>query len=207
QLYRSLIFYFEFIKNNFHPQSFTYIVCHGLKFYFCTRSSNHILLFAPPIGLSSHPILWFCSIGTLEVLHPKFFVSLRRLSTYFLWEIKIPCVEYATSIPRKYFSFPNSFISNYVANFSFRVSFSISSSPLGMTEKTFTSLAPMCGSRQRVAGKENTMGDSSEDMKCYSPKTKMRIRQIKKLEAKLGERLERMEKKNKKDFDFIKRDT
>ncbi|RDY06191.1 hypothetical protein CR513_09865, partial [Mucuna pruriens] len=62
---------------------------------------------------------WFCSIGTLEVLHPNFLVSLRRSSTYFLWEIKIPCLEYATLIPRKYFSFPNSFISNCVANFSF----------------------------------------------------------------------------------------
>ncbi|RDX69364.1 hypothetical protein CR513_51530, partial [Mucuna pruriens] len=55
-----------------------------------------------------------------EVLHPKFPVSLRRSSTYFLWEIKIPCLEYVTSIPRKYFSFPNSFISNCVVNFSFR---------------------------------------------------------------------------------------
>ncbi|RDY09251.1 hypothetical protein CR513_06409, partial [Mucuna pruriens] len=80
------------------------------------------------IELSSHPILWFCSIGTPEVLHPNFPISLRRLSTYFLWEIKIPYLEYATSIPRKYFNFPNFFISNFVANFSFKVSFSISSS-------------------------------------------------------------------------------
>ncbi|RDX97894.1 hypothetical protein CR513_19269, partial [Mucuna pruriens] len=40
----------------------------------------------------------------------------------------IPCLKYATSISRKYLSFPNSFISNCVANFSFRVSFSTSSS-------------------------------------------------------------------------------
>ncbi|RDY12482.1 hypothetical protein CR513_02725, partial [Mucuna pruriens] len=42
-----------------------------------------------------------------KVLHPNFPISLRRSSTYFLYEIKIPCLEYATSIPRKYFSFPN----------------------------------------------------------------------------------------------------
>ncbi|RDY05850.1 hypothetical protein CR513_10257, partial [Mucuna pruriens] len=46
---RSLIFYFEVIKNNLHPQSFTYTLCHGSEFYFFTRSSNHILLLAPPI--------------------------------------------------------------------------------------------------------------------------------------------------------------
>ncbi|RDX61321.1 hypothetical protein CR513_60464, partial [Mucuna pruriens] len=47
QLHRSFVFYFEVIKNNLHPQSFTYIVCDGLKFYFFTRLSNHILLHAP----------------------------------------------------------------------------------------------------------------------------------------------------------------
>ncbi|RDY09800.1 hypothetical protein CR513_05794, partial [Mucuna pruriens] len=41
---------------------------------------------------------------------------------------KIPCLEYATSTPRKCFNFPNSFISNCVASFSFRFIFSISSS-------------------------------------------------------------------------------
>ncbi|RDY05241.1 hypothetical protein CR513_10946, partial [Mucuna pruriens] len=66
--------------------------------------------------------------GIPEVLHPNFPVSLRRSSTYSFWEIKIPCLEYETFILRKYFNFPNSFISNCVANFSFRVSFSISSS-------------------------------------------------------------------------------
>ncbi|RDX95081.1 hypothetical protein CR513_22446, partial [Mucuna pruriens] len=89
------------------------------------------------VGLSSHPILWFCSIGTLEVFHPNFSVSLRRSSTYFRWEIKMPCFEYATSILRDYFSFHNSFISNCVANFSFRVSLSISSSPVSMKEGIF----------------------------------------------------------------------
>ncbi|RDX90462.1 hypothetical protein CR513_27672, partial [Mucuna pruriens] len=108
--------------NNLHPQSFTYIVCHGSKFYICTRSSNLILLLAP----SSTP----------EVLHPNFPLSLRRSSTYFLWEVKILCLEYATSIPRKYFNFPNSFISNCVANFSFRVNFSISSSPITIISST-----------------------------------------------------------------------
>ncbi|RDY02364.1 pol, partial [Mucuna pruriens] len=55
---------------------------------------------------------------TFFTLNPM--VLLNRLSTYFLWEIKIPYLEYATTIPRKYFRFPNSFISNCVANFSFR---------------------------------------------------------------------------------------
>ncbi|RDY04979.1 hypothetical protein CR513_11229, partial [Mucuna pruriens] len=76
------------------------------------------------------------SIGTSKFLHPNFPISLRRSSTYFLWEIKIPCLEYATSIPRKYFNFPNSLISNCVANFSFRVSFSISSSPMTIISST-----------------------------------------------------------------------
>ncbi|RDX73714.1 hypothetical protein CR513_46635, partial [Mucuna pruriens] len=58
--------------------------------------------------------------STSKVLHPNFPVSLRRSGTYFLWEIKIPCLEHATFIPRKYLSFPNSFISNCVVNFSFK---------------------------------------------------------------------------------------
>ncbi|RDY07786.1 hypothetical protein CR513_08047, partial [Mucuna pruriens] len=79
----------------------------------------------------------FLNNSTLEILHPNFPISLRRSSTYFLWEIKIPCLEYATSIQRKYFSFPNSFISNCVANFSFRFSISISSSLVSMKEGIF----------------------------------------------------------------------
>lgn len=46
-------------------------------------------------------ILWFCLIGTLDCSYPDFSVSLRRSSIYFLWEIKILCLEQATSIPRK----------------------------------------------------------------------------------------------------------
>ncbi|RDX96639.1 hypothetical protein CR513_20675, partial [Mucuna pruriens] len=78
----------------------------------------------------------FLNNSTPEVLHPNFSVSLRRLSTYFFWEIKIPCLEYATSITRKYFNFPNSFISNCVVKFSFRVSFSISSLPVTIISST-----------------------------------------------------------------------
>ncbi|RDY09293.1 hypothetical protein CR513_06348, partial [Mucuna pruriens] len=138
QLYRPLIFYFEVIKNNLHPQSFTYVVCHGSKFYFYTRSSNHIfvsyssnLLDFLPETYNIRKWIFYPQLilhSTPKVLHPNFPVSLTRSSTYFLWEIKISCLKYATSIPRKYFSFPNSFISNCVFNFSFKVSFSISSS-------------------------------------------------------------------------------
>ncbi|RDX88194.1 hypothetical protein CR513_30241, partial [Mucuna pruriens] len=39
--------------------------------------------------------------GTPEVLHLNFPVSLRRSSTYFLWKIKMPCLEHTISIPRK----------------------------------------------------------------------------------------------------------
>ncbi|RDX62069.1 hypothetical protein CR513_59638, partial [Mucuna pruriens] len=116
---RSLIFYFEIIKNNFHPQFFIYTMHHDLKLCFCIRLSNHILLLALSsysISSQKHTI----SGSIPKVSHPNFPVSLKTLSTYFLWGIKIPCLEYATSIPRKYFSFPNSFISNCVANFSFR---------------------------------------------------------------------------------------
>ncbi|RDY08877.1 hypothetical protein CR513_06846, partial [Mucuna pruriens] len=52
--------------------------------------------------------------------------------------LEIPCLEFATSILRKYFSFSNSFISNCVASFSFRVSFSISSSPITIISSTKT---------------------------------------------------------------------
>ncbi|RDX90874.1 hypothetical protein CR513_27219, partial [Mucuna pruriens] len=75
--------------------------------------------------------------STPAILHPNFPISLRRSSTYFLWEIKIPCLEYATSIPMKYFSFSNSFISNCVVSFSFRFSFSISSSPVTIIPSTY----------------------------------------------------------------------
>ncbi|RVW78773.1 hypothetical protein CK203_050954 [Vitis vinifera] len=46
--------------------------------------------------------------------------------------MKIPCVEYVTSIPRKYFSLPSSFISNSVANLCFTSCFSLSSFPVTM---------------------------------------------------------------------------
>ncbi|RDX94291.1 hypothetical protein CR513_23343, partial [Mucuna pruriens] len=54
--------------------------------------------------------------STLEILHPNFPI-----------EYILP-LGYATLIPMKYFSFPNSFFSNCIASFSFRFSFSISSS-------------------------------------------------------------------------------
>ncbi|RDX86713.1 hypothetical protein CR513_31921, partial [Mucuna pruriens] len=101
QLYRSLIFYFKLL--DFLPE--TYNIWKRI--------------FYPQLILHSTP----------KVLQPNFPIYLRRSSTYFIWEIKIPCLEYETSIPMKYFNFLNSFISNYVVNFSFKVRFSISSSP------------------------------------------------------------------------------
>ncbi|KAL6327515.1 hypothetical protein AAG906_021600 [Vitis piasezkii] len=51
--------------------------------------------------------------------------------------MKIPCVEYVTSIPRKYFRFPSSFISNSVANLCFTSCFSLSSFPVTMMSQGF----------------------------------------------------------------------
>ncbi|RDX84620.1 hypothetical protein CR513_34305, partial [Mucuna pruriens] len=76
-------------------------MCHGLKFCFYTRSSNHILLLSPP-SLAFQFSYFFEEI--------KYILSLGDKDTLF------------------YFSFPNSFISNCVPNFSYRVNFSISSS-------------------------------------------------------------------------------
>ncbi|RDX72715.1 hypothetical protein CR513_47759, partial [Mucuna pruriens] len=94
---------FEVIKNNLHPQSFTCAMIEQPHFASCFSM-----------------LLDFLIETTLEVLYPNFPISLRRSSTYYLWEIRIPCLEYATSILGKYFNFPNSFISNCVAIFSFK---------------------------------------------------------------------------------------
>ncbi|RDX89776.1 hypothetical protein CR513_28452, partial [Mucuna pruriens] len=53
----------------------------------------------------------------------------------------------------------------------------------------------------------NTTRNFSEEIKSLSPKTKLMVKQIKKLEAKLGERFERMEKKNKRGLGSVRRDT
>ncbi|RDY06568.1 hypothetical protein CR513_09413, partial [Mucuna pruriens] len=51
------------------------------------------------------------------------------------------------------------------------------------------------------------MGESSEEIKFLSPKTKLMVKQMKRLKAKLGEILERMENENKEGLDSITRDT
>ncbi|RDY00016.1 hypothetical protein CR513_16851, partial [Mucuna pruriens] len=112
-----------FIKNNLYPQSITYIRCDIEQPHFVSCPSM-LLDFLPKTYNIQKWIFYLQLIlhSTYEVLYPNFLVSLRRSSTYFLWEIKIHCLEYAVSIPKNYLSFPNSYISNCVASFSFRVS-------------------------------------------------------------------------------------
>ncbi|RDY03908.1 hypothetical protein CR513_12441, partial [Mucuna pruriens] len=50
--------------------------------------------------------------GVATGFHLSFLLSASNSFSYFCWDIKIPSFEWATSIPRKYLSFPNSFISN-----------------------------------------------------------------------------------------------
>ncbi|RDY00278.1 hypothetical protein CR513_16567, partial [Mucuna pruriens] len=53
----------------------------------------------------------------------------------------------------------------------------------------------------------DTIGDSSEEFENHSPKTRMMIKQIKRLEAKIGERLERVKRENREDLYLVKKDT
>ncbi|RDX99528.1 hypothetical protein CR513_17410, partial [Mucuna pruriens] len=71
---RKWIFYLQLILHNFLPKTY----------------NIQKLIFYLQLILHSIP----------KVLPPNFSVSLRRSSIYFLWEIKIPCLGYATSIPR-----------------------------------------------------------------------------------------------------------
>jgi hypothetical protein len=68
-------------------------------------------------------------------LHPSILVTLRRSSIYFYWEINILCFDLATSIPRKYFKLPRSFIPNSLA----RDYFKFYISPLSFPVKTISS--------------------------------------------------------------------
>jgi hypothetical protein len=67
-------------------------------------------------------------------LHPSIAYTLRRSSIYFCWEINIPCFDLATSIPRKYFKLPRSFIPNSLA----RDYFKLCISPFSFLVKTIS---------------------------------------------------------------------
>ena len=92
-------------------------------------------------SFSTSSSLRFGSIGVLAGLHVVLPVSLRRSVTYFYWEIKIPCLEWATSIPRKYFNLPNTLISNSLAKHWFRTYLSLSSFPVTIMSSTYTKRA------------------------------------------------------------------
>ena len=81
--------------------------------------------------------LWLGSIGVLAGLHTNFPICLRRFVTYSRREIKIPCLECATSIPKKHFNLPNSLISNSLVKHCLKVCLS-SSSFLVMVLSTYT---------------------------------------------------------------------
>jgi len=56
----------------------------------------------------------FCSAGKREGLAPRKPVSSKISNAYFLWHKEIPCLDLATSIPRKYFNCPISFSLNWL---------------------------------------------------------------------------------------------
>ena len=80
---------------------------------------------------------WLASIGESIGLQPNMTVSSKRSRLYFLWEIKIPLSDLATSIPRKCLNGPTSFISNSLA--SQALSQDISSTSLPITYMSSTS--------------------------------------------------------------------
>ena len=82
--------------------------------------------------------LWLGSIGVHVGLHANFPISLRRSITYFCWKIKIPCLECATSILRKYFNLPNYLISNSLVKHCLKVCFTSSPFPVMMMLSTYT---------------------------------------------------------------------
>ena len=91
-------------------------------------------------GVSSlvSPSLWFNSIYVSIDLHPNIPDSLRRSSTYFCCDTNIPSFDRATSIPRKYLSFPSYYISNTLANWSLSNCISIGSLPVTIISSTYT---------------------------------------------------------------------
>lgn len=83
-------------------------------------------------------ILWFCSMKTLVGSHPSLSVSCKISGTYFPLEIKMSCFELTTSIHKKCFSYPRSFISNTDDNFSLSNCLSIKSSFVTIVSSTWT---------------------------------------------------------------------
>lgn len=80
------------------------------------------LLFLPLstwMTLFMSPSLALTSIGVFDGLHPLIPVSLKRFKTYFRWDTMIIFLNLVTSIPRNYFNYPKSLISDSFAKFSF----------------------------------------------------------------------------------------
>lgn len=67
-------------------------------------------------------VSYFTSMSDRSILGfaSKHTCLLKKINYVFYWEIEMPFLEYATSIPKKYCSLPNTFISNsapWVFNF------------------------------------------------------------------------------------------
>jgi len=88
----------------------------------------------------AHTILFqltFTSTGLSVDLHLGISISFRRSSIYFRWEINIPCFDLVTSMPRKYFRLPKSFVSNSLARRCFKFCISPSSFLVKTISSTF----------------------------------------------------------------------
>jgi hypothetical protein len=81
--------------------------------------------------------LTFTSTGLSVDLHLGISISFRRSSIYFRWEINIPCFDLVTSMPRKYFRLPKSFVSNSLARRCFKFCISPSSFLVKTISSTF----------------------------------------------------------------------
>ncbi|BAT91040.1 hypothetical protein VIGAN_06234200, partial [Vigna angularis var. angularis] len=80
----------------------------------------------------------FGSNGVLAGLHAALPVSLSKSVIYFCWDIIIPFLEWATSIPKKYFSFPKVLISNSLPKHWLNNRCSSLSSPVNIMSSTYT---------------------------------------------------------------------
>ena len=66
--------------------------------------------------------LWFCSIGNNAGLAPNISLSDKISNAYFRWHKNNPSEEWATSIPRKYFSRLRSFNLKHWCNYCLKTS-------------------------------------------------------------------------------------
>ena len=104
---------------------------------FCL-SPCHLLSF----GASHCP--WLNSIGVSTGLHPSFFcdmklpISFKKSNTYFCYDMKIPCLECATTITRNYFNLPSSLVSNSLSKHYFKLCIPSTSVPVTMMSSTYT---------------------------------------------------------------------